>query len=56
MPQPSDHRPDNREVENENMKTARKGEAPRPSTEPAGSRDSTRTGKTKTDPGSGKAH
>ena len=38
----SDRRPDNREVENENLKPAGEGKTPRPATEPAGSEDSTR--------------
>ena len=46
-------RPDNREVENENLKPAGDGKPPRPATEPAGSEKSTQTPKTATDPGSG---
>lgn len=49
-------RPDNREVENENMKATPRGQAPRPATEPAGGEASAKTRKTKADPGSGKAH
>jgi hypothetical protein len=56
MPQshtPGD-RAKNREVEDENLKAAPAGREPRPSTEPAGGKASTRTAKTATDPGSGK--
>lgn len=55
-PQPvsSSDRPSNREVENENQKPSpREGEPPRPATEPQGAADSTRSPKTRTDPGSG---
>ncbi len=38
----SDRRPDNREIENENLKPAGEGETPRPATEPAGSAESSR--------------
>lgn len=59
MPRSPDHHPaarsDNREVENENLKAAPAGEAPRPATEPAGGKGSSRTSKTATDPGSGEA-
>ena len=55
-PDPSAARPSNREVENENQKTAgREGEAPRPATEPGGAADSARSPKTQTDPGSGES-
>jgi len=37
-----DGRPDNREIENENLKPAGDGKTPRPATEPTGSADSTR--------------
>ena len=47
-----DGRPDNREVENENLRPAKDGEPPRPATEPRGSKKSQR-GDTPTDPGSG---
>lgn len=50
MPDP---RPRNREVENENLRPSRDGEAPRPATEPAGSEESVQTPKAETDPGSG---
>lgn len=47
-------RPSNREVENENQKSAsRDGQPPRPATEPHGAADSVRSPKTRTDPGSG---
>jgi hypothetical protein len=49
MPQ----RPSNRETENENLRPGGDGHAPRPATEPAGSKESVQTGKTETDPGSG---
>ncbi len=48
-------RPDNREVENENLRPARSGEPPRPATEPPGAKTSQNSGKTATDPGSGQA-
>ena len=47
MPQ---ERPDNRETENEMVKP---GKPPRPATEPAGSKGSSKTGKTMTDPATG---
>jgi hypothetical protein len=53
MPDPSTDRPDNREVENENLKPAGEGQPPRPATEPAGSKASNGSDKTRTDPGSG---
>ena len=56
MPQGQDSRPDNREVENENLRPGKAGEAPRPATEPAGGKRSSDGGETATDPGSGKAH
>jgi hypothetical protein len=46
-------RPSNRETENENLRPAGDGHAPRPATEPKGSEDSVQTEKTETDPGSG---
>ena len=49
----ADPRPKNHEVENEALKPAGDGEAPRPATEPDGAGDSVRTPKTETDPGSG---
>ncbi|WP_425994942.1 hypothetical protein [Caulobacter sp. DWR1-3-2b1] len=43
-----------RAVENENLRApAEDGEPPRPATEPQGSEDSTKSPKTRTDPGSG---
>ena len=48
-----DSRPKNREVENENLRPGPEGHPPRPATEPAGAKDSTRTDKTRSDPGSG---
>ncbi|OYX04619.1 MAG: hypothetical protein B7Z12_05935 [Caulobacter vibrioides] len=50
---PAEDRPSNREVEHENMRPAREGQAPRPATEPPGSADSVCSPKTQTDPGSG---
>ena len=49
----TDARPDNREVENENLRPGKDGEAPRPATEPKGARPSQDSGQTATDPGSG---
>jgi hypothetical protein len=49
-----DNRPTNREVENENLRPPEHdGEPPRPATEPAGAKESTRSSKLKHDPGSG---
>ena len=42
-----------RESETENQRTDKAGRPPRPSTEPKGSEWSTRTDKTRTDPGTG---
>ena len=51
---PTQDRPSNREVENENLRApAEDGKAPRPATEPQGGEDSTQSPKTRTDPGSG---
>lgn len=48
-------RPDNRSVENENQHApAHEGEAPRPATEPRGSKGSSNSGETETDPATGK--
>lgn len=48
-------RPHNREVEHENMRNPDKeGEPPRPSTEPAGTKETTRSDELLNDPGSGK--
>ena len=49
----SEPRAKNHEVENENLKPAGDGEAPRPATEPDGAAESVRTPKTEADPGSG---
>jgi hypothetical protein len=47
-------RPKNLETEHENQRTPdQDGKPPRPATEPAGSEDSQKSGKTATDPGSG---
>lgn len=48
-----DNRPNNREVENEQVRPAGEGRPPRPATEPPGARRSQQSGKTLTDPGSG---
>lgn len=50
----ADTRPSNPETQNENQRPpAGDGQAPRPATEPKGSRGSTNSPKTETDPGSG---
>lgn len=49
----TDQRPSNPETENENLRPAGDGQAPRPATEPPGSKSSVQTPKTETDPGSG---
>ena len=46
-------RPKNRDVENENLRPDGEGQPPRPATEPPGSKDSSQSGKTQSDPGSG---
>lgn len=47
-------RPENREVEHEELRTPpRKGEPPRPATEPPGSEGSSNSGETETDPATG---
>ncbi len=46
-----DNRPDNREVENENLRPAGEGKPPRPATEPKGAE--LRQNKTMTDPMTG---
>lgn len=51
MPNPDDRRPDNREVENENLRPAGEGKPPRPATEKPGGHAP--SDKTATDPGSG---
>lgn len=48
----ADRRPDNREVENENLRPEKDGEPPRPATEPKGAKPF-QDGNTATDPGSG---
>jgi hypothetical protein len=50
---PNDRRPDNREVESENLRPEGEGRPPRPATEPPGAKGSQQTPKTLTDPGSG---
>ena len=50
----TDERPDNRSVENEEQrKPAHEGEPPRPATEPKGSKGSSNSGETATDPATG---
>jgi len=52
--QQAGERASNPEVENENLRPQSGGDgAPRPATEPPGAAPSSRTGKTRTDPGSG---
>ena len=54
MPNPSADRPNNREVENEQVKPQPSpGGPPRPATEPAGSKGSVQNPHTETDPGTG---
>ena len=53
MPNPNDRRPDNPEVENENLRPAGDGKPPRPATEKPGSKPL--NGDTDTDAGSGQA-
>ncbi|HYE45545.1 MAG TPA: hypothetical protein VEA44_07190 [Caulobacter sp.] len=48
-------RPNNREVENEDLRPAGDGKAPRPASEPPGSEGSSDSGRTATDPGSGES-
>lgn len=49
-----DERPDNRSVENEELrKPPHDGEPPRPATEPPGSEGSSNSGETETDPATG---
>lgn len=51
---PDRARPSNREVETENQRPASAdGEAPRPATEPRGTKESSNSPKTRTDPRSG---
>ena len=54
MQHPTERRPDNREVENEQQKPRPGKEGPpRPATEPAGSQGSVKNPHTETDPGTG---
>ena len=46
-------RPNNRAVENENIRPDQDGEPPRPATEPKGSEGSSNSGQTATDPATG---
>ena len=55
---PTQSRPSNHEVENENQRPPSgtdDGKAPRPATEPRGAEDSSDSPKTRTDPGSGES-
>lgn len=49
----TDPRPDNRSTENEDLRPDRDGEPPRPATEPRGSKGSSNSGETETDPATG---
>jgi len=49
----TDARPDNRKVENENLRPDENGQPPRPATEPKGSEGSSNSGETATDPATG---
>lgn len=49
----SDDRPDDRKVENENLRPDADGQPPRPATEPKGSEGSSNSGETATDPATG---
>ena len=55
MAKPTDSRPKNREVENEDLKPSGDGKAPRSASEPKGSEGSARNPKTATDPASGES-
>ena len=55
MRTPRDSSTDGRQTENANLRPKGEGQPPRPATEPPGSEWSVKTGKTRTDPGSGKA-
>ena len=46
-------RPKDRQTENENLRPAGDGEPPRPATEPRGSKGSSNSGETATDPATG---
>ncbi|CAN5400694.1 hypothetical protein BH10PSE1_BH10PSE1_21720 [soil metagenome] len=46
-------RPKDRATENENLRPDRDGEPPRPATEPRGSKGSSNSGETATDPATG---
>ena len=49
----TDTRPDNRSTENEDLRPDRPGQPPRPATEPRGSKGSSNSGETETDPATG---
>ena len=46
----TDSRPDDRKVENENLRPDKPGQPPRPATEPEGAEGSSNSGETETDP------
>ncbi len=46
----TDQRPESKAVENENLRPDADGQPPRPATEPKGSKDSSNSGETETDP------
>ena len=50
----SPHRPASPETQDENLRPDRDGQPPRPATEPKGSKDSSNSGQTETDPATGK--
>jgi hypothetical protein len=52
----TDTRPDDRKVENENLRPDSDGEPPRPATEPKGAEGSSNSGETATDPATGEAN
>ncbi|WP_295224137.1 hypothetical protein [uncultured Brevundimonas sp.] len=49
----TDQRPDSQAVENENLRPDGEGQPPRPATEPKGSKESSNSGETETDPATG---
>jgi hypothetical protein len=49
----TDSRPDDRKVENENLRPDKPGQPPRPATEPGGAEGSSNSGETETDPATG---
>ena len=49
----TDPRPEDRKVENENLRPDKDGRPPRPATEPKGAEGSSNSGETDTDPATG---